>query len=242
MSKFQFKQFEIQQDRCAMKIGTDGVLLGAWANIVQAPFILDIGTGTGVLALMAAQRNPHATIYAVEIEVDAYRQAAENIQNSPWAERIHIFHQSIQNYTLQNTILFDSIISNPPYFDHKASYFIADEARLTARNTSELSFEILLLCVQQLLDSQGNFSVILPCQEGNIFIQKAVAMGFYLKTLTKVQPRADKEANRFLIELVKYPCEVFENQLAIRNAGKGQQDYTVEYLALHKDFYKWKMC
>lgn len=220
-----------------MKIGTDTVLLGAWAAIVQASSILDIGTGTSILALMAAQRNPNAIIHAVEIEKEASEQAAENILRSPWTQRISLFHQSIQDYTQQTTTLFDSILSNPPYFDHKASSHISDEARQKARHTSELSFETLLHCVQKLLHPQGNCSVILPVQEGNHFIQQALAMGFYLKTLTKVQPRADKEANRLLIELVKYSSETIENQIAIRNAGKGQQDYTEAYKGLHSGFY-----
>ena len=238
VSNFKFKQFEIQQDKCAMKIGTDAVLLGAWANIVQAFYILDIGTGTGILALMAAQRNPNAVIHAVEIEAAAQLQAAQNIRNSPWAQRIQVFPQSIQDFTQTfPDKQYDSILSNPPYFDHKASSYISDEARQTARNTSELSFETLLHCIQKLLHPQGNCSVILPVQEGNNFIKQALAIGFYLKTLTKVQPRADKEPNRLLIELVKYPCEVVENELTIRNAGKGQQDYTEGYKELHGGFY-----
>lgn len=235
---FRFKQFEIQQDKCAMKIGTDAVLLGAWANIVQASSILDIGTGTGILALMAAQRNPNVSIHAVEIDPLAQLQATENIQNSPWAQRIQVFPQSIQDFTqIFPDKQYDSIISNPPYFDHQASSHISDKARQKARHTSELSFETLLYCIQKLLHPQGNCSVILPVQEGNNFIKQALAIGFYLKTLTKVQPRADKEANRLLIELVKYSCETIENQIAIRNAGKGQQDYTEVYKDLHRGFY-----
>lgn len=237
MSVFRFKQFEIKQDKCAMKIGTDGVLLGAWANISQASSILDIGTGTGLLTLMAAQRNLKASIYAIEIEQQAYKQASENINNSNWNKRLTIVHQSIQSYVKKPHIpQYDSIISNPPYFEIETNYSIKNKARRQARSTDGLSFKTLLDCAFNLLKPSGNFSVILPTQEGYSFIALAVKKNFYVKQLIDVIPRVGKNANRLLIELVKKPTNCKENTLIIRSSGKGNHDYTSDFEALHKDF------
>ena len=221
-----------------MKIGTDGVLLGAWAEIAQAPNILDIGTGTGVLALMAAQRNPNAQITAIDIEEQAYQQASENILMSPWKDRIAVHHQSIQDYSKQyKAAPFHSIISNPPFFDIKASTFIGNEARRLARQTTELTFTNLLEAAYSLLGETGNFSLVLPMQEGNTLVALAQTMGFHLKRLTTVIPRVAKKPNRLLIELVKYNCTTQHSTLTIRNSGQQYHDYTEEYLYLHKEFY-----
>ncbi|WP_264791131.1 tRNA1(Val) (adenine(37)-N6)-methyltransferase [Aureispira anguillae] len=220
-----------------MKIGTDGVLLGAWAAIAQASSILDIGTGTGLLALMAAQRNNLANIHAIEIEEQAYLQAAENITLSKWSQRIQIFHQSIQAYTTNFSLpLYDSIISNPPYFKIEASTNILDQARRQARSTDTLSFDALLDCVQQLLNPLGNFSVILPIKEGKSFAQLAIEKGFYLKRCIEVIPRIGKPSNRLLLELVLSPSECQLGELIIRREGKNNHNYTSEFEQLHKDF------
>lgn len=221
-----------------MKIGTDGVLLGAWAKIAQAPNILDIGTGTGVLALMAAQRNTQAQIDAIDIEVQAYQQAIENINISPWKKRINIFHQSIQDYT-QNYqgSPYQSILSNPPFFEVQSSTFIKNKERRLARQTDALSFSTLLECVYNILSDTGSFSVILPLQEGNQFITLAEETNFNINRLTKVIPRVGKQPNRLLIELVKYTCTTTFSDLTIRNSGQQYHDYTEEYISLHKEFY-----
>jgi tRNA1Val (adenine37-N6)-methyltransferase len=238
MSDFRFKNFGIQQDKCAMKIGTDGVLLGAWANIAQASSILDIGTGTGVLAIMAAQRNTEGNIHAIEIEKEAYLQATKNSLKSPWQERILVIHDSIQNYSNKpNLHLYDSIISNPPFFDVRTNTQIENKARSKARSTDSLTFESLLDAVLLLLTPKGNFSLTLPLQEGRFFIELAKEKGFYLRRLTEVIPRVGKTVNRLLIELVLYPTTPIEDSLTIRNEGKVYHDYTPAYTLLHQDFY-----
>lgn len=238
MSSFKFKKFEIQQDKCAMKIGTDTVLLGAWAAIAQASSILDIGTGTGILALMCAQRKPSSLIHAIEIEAQAYQQATENIQQSPWAKTIQTVHQSIQDYCKQPLLpSYDSIISNPPFFENKKSTSINNQERSTARITEQLSFQDLLDCILLLLKPSGNFSLILPIQEGNIFIQLALSKGFYLKQKIEVISRIGKDPNRLLIELVLAPTASHFSSLTIRNTGTVYHDYTKEYIDLHQDFY-----
>lgn len=237
MSTFRFKKFEIQQDRCAMKIGTDGVLLGAWANIVQASSILDIGTGTGVLALMSAQRNPKALIHALEIDQDAFYQASDNLKNSPWQDRLTISHQSIQDYTKHSqTPIFDCIISNPPYFKIETGTLIQNTARRQARSTDALTFTTLLDCVQIILHPLGSFSVILPIQEGQEFMQLALQKSFYVKRCVKVVPREGKISNRFLIELVLYNTPIEEDTLIIRTIEKGNHNYTSKFKQLHKEF------
>lgn len=237
MSTFRFKQFKIEQDKCAMKIGTDGVLLGAWANIAQASSILDIGTGTGVLALMAAQRNLDANIHALEIDFAAFSQASDNANNSLWENRLTILHQSIQTYTRSPLIeKFDSIISNPPYFKIEASTTIKDTARRQARSTDSLTFSTLLENVKILLQPFGNFSVILPTQEGNEFIKLALEKKFYIKQYIEVIPRVGKLSNRLLIELVLYDTVTIKNSITIRTLEKGNHNYTSEFRELHKDF------
>lgn len=152
---FRFKQFVIHQEGCAMKVGTDGVLLGAWAQ--GGKRILDIGTGTGILALMMAQRFPDASITAIDIDNDAFRQAEENIANSPFADRINVVHSSLQNFPNE---MFDCIVSNPPFFED--SLLCPDEQRSLARHTASLSFRELILCSSQLLTDNGVMSMIVP--------------------------------------------------------------------------------
>lgn len=237
MSTFRFKKFELQQDKCAMKIGTDGVLLGAWANIVQASSILDIGTGTGVLALMSAQRNSTALIHALEIDQEAFYQARDNLKNSPWQKRLSVSHQSIQEYTTHpQRPTFDCIISNPPYFKIETGTHIQNTARRQARSTDALTFTTLLDCVQVVLHPLGSFSVILPIQEGKEFVELAIKKKFYVKRYVKVIPREGKVSNRLLIELVLYKTTVEEDTLTIRTIEKGNNNYTSEFKRLHKEF------
>ena len=159
-SWFQFQQFKIHQDRCAMKISTDAILLGGMADFQNPTKILDIGTGTGVVSLMLAQRFPQASIVAVEVDDDAASQAYENFQQSPFSERLKLVHSKIQNL---NGEKFDLIVSNPPYFsDHLKS---ADPKRIKALHTDELSFQDLLGKVAELLSPNGSFWVILPMRQ-----------------------------------------------------------------------------
>ncbi len=221
-----------------MKIGTDCVLLGAWANTVQASSILDIGSGSGILALMSAQRNKDAEIHAIEIDREASIQARENTSNSKWSDRIKTLHISVQDYCKKNNKKkYDSIISNPPYFDKKSNTDILNPERSKARSSETLSFDDLQDSVQSLLKNSGNFSLILPLNEGHEFIRTSLEKGFFLKRLTEVIPREGKAVNRLLIELVTSPSKTLRSILTIRNSGKGQHDYTGEFTEMHKKFY-----
>lgn len=238
MSIFKFKQFSIQQDQCAMKVGMDGVLLGAWANIKSATSILDIGTGTALLALMMAQRSATSVIDAVEIDDLAYQQATHNVAQSAWNNRIKLYSQSIQEFAKQQDPHYSLIISNPPFFGNENTLANSKQRQL-ARSTHSLSHLELLTIVQQLLIPQkGVFCLILPIQEGEQFILDAPKYGLYLKKLTKVIPRAGKQANRLLIELCNFEIEqAVHTKLIVRNQGTVYHDYTSEYIDLCKAFY-----
>ncbi len=170
MSKFSFKQFSVQQDRCAMKVGTDGVLLGAWCPIDNNPFsILDIGTGTGIIALMLAQRSHADQIDALEIDEDAYEQAVENFENSPWSDRLFCFHAGLDEFVDEPEDEYDLIVSNPPFYSE--DYKTDNSQRVLARFQDAMPFEELVQAADLLLLSEnGIFSVIIPYKEEERFI------------------------------------------------------------------------
>lgn len=221
-----------------MKVGMDGVLLGAWANIKSASSILDIGTGTALLALMMAQRSALATIDAVEIDDLAYQQAKFNVAQAAWHNRIKLYHQAIQDFASSQNLQYSLIISNPPFFGHNSTLANGKQRQL-ARSTDSLSHTELLSAAQQLLiPQQGVFCLILPMLEGEQFIEDAPKYGLYLKKLTKVIPRINKPANRLLIELSNYkPEKTIHTELIVRNQGNVYHDYTPEYIDLCKAFY-----
>lgn len=220
-----------------MKIGTDGVLLGAWANIVQASSILDIGTGTGLLALMAAQRNTQALIDAVEIDTNAQYQATSNFEQSPWSNRLKLFPCAIQDYLDQATPhYYDSIICNPPYYPQDRHSFIQDKARQQARSTISLDFTTLLDAVQQLLKPSGNFSLILPQQEASIFLEAALTKNWWIAQKVAVIPRVGKNSNRVLLELKQQYCKCVESSITLRPPQNSSKRYTADFEKLHYDF------
>lgn len=236
---FRFKQFVVWHDKCAMKVNTDGVLLGAWADSSQATRILDIGTGTGLIALMLAQRNAHALIDAVEIEHNAHQQATFNFAQSPWATRLQAHLTAVQQWATATPTRYDLIVSNPPFFEIGKHSTSQQQNRQTARYTGSLSHETLLHTAYHLLSEQGVFSLILPSQQGQSFIEQATTKNsFFLHHLTQIAPREGKLPTRWLIELRKTPApQTTHNQWAIRRLGSGYHDYTAEYIALTRDFY-----
>lgn len=220
-----------------MKIGTDGVLLGAWANIAQASSILDIGTGTGLLALMAAQRNTKALIDAVEIDPDAQNQAKNNFEQSPWANRLQLFPYALQDYLQQKVPhYYDSIICNPPYYPQNSHSFIQDKARRQARSTISLDFSTLLNAAQQLLKPSGNFSLILPQLEADRFLKIAQTQNWWLLQKVAVIPRAGKNSNRVLLELKQQYCKCVESSIILRSPKNSSKIYTAAFEKLHRDF------
>ena len=231
---FQFKQFRINQEGAAMKVGTDGVLLDAWVNIDKAKSFLDIGTGTGLIAIMLAQRtNDDSKIDAIEIDNSSYQQAVNNFDDCSWSDRIKAFHTSFQDFVSNTSSKYDCIVSNPPYFIN--SLKAKDESRTQARHADGLPFEDLIEGAKNLLNPEGKFSVILPVQEGNIFIRIARIAGFSLSKKIEVLPNPGKIAKRLLIELTLTNSKTIESQLCVEN---GQRHvYSPEYIELCKDFY-----
>lgn len=231
---FRFKQFELQQDRCAMKVGTDGVLLGAWANTQDTTHALDIGTGTGLIALMLAQRAPELRVDAVEIDEASSEQARYNIAASPWASRMQVFCQPVQDYARSAQQPYDLIVSNPPFFT--GGNFNSGENRLSVRHTVKLPHGDLLIAVRQLLAEQGRFCVILPYLEGLRFQERAEAYHLYCTRITEVTPVPGKPVERLLMQFEPTPKGQVTDQLLLRNRGGGE-DYTEAYRALTKEFY-----
>lgn len=217
-----------------MKVGTDGVLLGAWTNTYNKRRILDIGTGTGLIALMLAQRSD-AIITAVDAEENACEQATINFNSSPWKDRLTIVHSKIQD--LNDVEKFDLVVSNPPYF---SGYYSSDDlSRDIARSADILlSYEDLIASAKRLLKEDGRLSLILPSDQQERIIAVANQFGLTLSRLTFVKTKITKEAKRILIEFVNDSSdfEVIEDELIIQSADNGRV-YTQEYINLTKDFY-----
>ncbi|NEO58522.1 MAG: methyltransferase [Okeania sp. SIO3B5] len=230
-NKFRFKQFTILQDRCAMKVGTDGTLLGAWIDISGAEKILDIGTGTGLISLMLAQRSL-AQIDAVEIDVNSSIQARENVERSPWLDRIKIHNYSIQEYTESCEKKYDLIVSNPPFFENASK--AAKKARTVARHTDFLSQTDLLQTAVELLSDTGKLAVIYPVEQAKNFQTKARFFGLFCHKKLYVKPMPEIPTKRILMELSKNKLSPQEDTLIIEAK---QCLYTPEFIALIKDFY-----
>ncbi|NIY93986.1 tRNA1(Val) (adenine(37)-N6)-methyltransferase [Vibrio diazotrophicus] len=231
---FKFKQFSIEGGQSGMPVSTDGVLLGAWAfqeSLSGNPpsNILDIGTGTGLLALMCAQRFSNAEIHAIDIDQHAYHAAKINVSHSPWAERIVVEQANILDASLSKT--FDAIICNPPYFnDGEHSQHVQ---RATARHTKTLEHNQLIHISYQLLTEQGTASFILPTTEGEQFIALAKDAGFYLARVCKIKPTTNKPINRLLFEVRKQETSTEHSELIIRD----ELGYTQAFTELTRSFY-----
>ena len=237
MSKkpFIFKQFEVQQDRCAMKIGTDGVLLGAWADIQEnTNSILDIGTGTGVIALMVAQRSSAQLIDALEIDENAYEQAVENFEQSDWGDRLFCYHAEFGEFVeeMQDEEKYDLIISNPPFYN--SDYKTTSEERDIARFQDALPFELLLEGSTYLLSENGKLAVIIPKNQEEYFLDVAKNFGLFPEKITYVKGSPTTEIKRCLILLNLNPTKTAKDELIIEH---DRHQYTKEYQNLVSPFY-----
>ena len=247
---FHFKQFTVAHNHCAAKIGTDGVLLGAWTSLETNPnSILDIGTGTGIIALMLAQRSASQTIDALELEDNAYEQATQNFENSPWGDRLFCYHAHLHEFAVDIDEQYDLIVCNPPFY--KDAYQTEDNARNKARFEDAMPFELLVGAVLKLLSPNGTFNVIIPYQEEATFIHLCAQGHLFPSRITRVQGTPTSEAKRSLLEF-KHLDSAQHNYRAVP-AGKQESktttpinqliiererhDYTTEYINLVKDFY-----
>lgn len=231
--EFKFKQFTIQQDRCAMKIGTDGVLLGAWVSLENDPdSILDIGAGTGILSLQLAQRSIAETIEAIEIDENAFEQCVENFEDSPWGDRLFCFHASAQEFAEEIDAEFNLIIANPPFYSD--DYKTESESRNQARFTDSLPFRDLAIMAFQFLSEDGIFALILPRKEEENFIAIASEVGLSPKRICRVKGSPTSEVKRSLLEFSFQETETIFEELIIEIS---RHHYTKEYQDLVKDFY-----
>ncbi len=231
---FKFKQFSINQDKCAMKVGTDGVLLGAWCPIDNNPkSVLDIGTGTGIIALMLAQRTNAEQIDALEIDENAFEQATDNFENSIWSDRLFCFHAGLDEFINEPEDEYDLIISNPPFFveDFKST----DEGRNLARFLDAMPFEQLIEAADLLLSENGVFAVIIPFKEEQNFINLASNFELYPIKITRVRGTFNTPIIRSLLAFKRFEMPILvANELVIEIE---RHNYTNEYIELTKDFY-----
>jgi tRNA1Val (adenine37-N6)-methyltransferase len=230
--KFEFKQFTINQSKCAMKVGTDAVLLGAWVEINEAKRILDIGTGTGVIAMMMAQKSK-AEIVALDIDAMACQQSLENVKTTPWVDRVSIYNESLQQFASKHTSKFDLIVSNPPYFVD--AFKSAEESRNQARHADQLPFIDLINCAIQLLNSGGRICLILPTKESMKFRELAASNKLFLTKIMHVKTTEYKDEKRQLLQFELVNKKLLEETLVIEQDER--HCYSKEYKELTKDFY-----
>ena len=228
---FSFKQFTIYQDKSAFKVGTDGVLLGACADITGVRSILDIGSGTGLISIMLEQRCG-AEITAIEPDEASFLQTCENISLCPWPERIKGIHTTLQNFD-QEHIRFDLIVTNPPYFNDSLKN--PDPRKSSARHTDSLSSEDILRGASKFLTEEGSLQLILPYAEGNIFIAEANKFGLYCNSILKIRPLPTSEIRRLILTFSRIKKKPVESFLTIEHGSR--HEFTEEYINLTKEFY-----
>jgi tRNA1Val (adenine37-N6)-methyltransferase len=226
--------FAIQQDRCAMKVGTDSVLLGAWCPIENNPFsVLDIGAGTGILSLMIAQRSNAEQIDALEIDEDAYEQCVENFENSPWGDRLFCFHAGLDEFVEEPEDEYDLILSNPPFYGE--NYKSENEQRDLARFQDALPFEDLIEAADLLLSENGIFAVIIPHKEEDRFIDLCAQAELFPFKITRVKGSHNTPIVRSLLAFKRFELPVLSADELVIEINR--HEYTNEYIALTKDFY-----
>jgi len=227
---FSFKQFTIYQDKSAFKVGTDGVLLGAYADLNGVTNILDIGSGTGLLSIMLAQRC-EAMITAIEPDHDSFIQSCENVNLVEWQKRIKIVNSDLQNFNSDNE-KFDLIVTNPPYFCD--SLKSPDPRKSAARHNDSLTTVEIVTGVKRLLKDDGRLQLILPYVEGNVFIADASRYGFYCNNILKIRPLPESEIRRLILTFTRTKKIPVEKFLTIEH---GRHQFTDDYINLTKDFY-----
>ncbi len=236
MKPFQFKEFTVQQDKTAMKVGTDGVLLGAWCDLGEFPdAILDIGAGTGVISLMLAQRSDAMTIDAVELDDNAYEQTVENFEQSDWGDRLFCYNSSFNEFAdemAEEEEQYDVIVSNPPFYTD--DFETESDARNKARFTSSLSFKDLIVGVSKILSERGMFSVVIPFKEEENFVELAKENNLFLNKVCHVKGNENTAVKRSLLSFSFEEKEIEKEELIIE---KERHQYTDAYINLTKDFY-----
>ncbi len=233
MQAFHFKQFTINHSKSAHKVGTDGVLLGAWTSLNHYPIdILDIGAGTGLVSLMMAQRSSAENIEAIEVDGEAYEECVENFENSQWNDRLFCYHGDIKAFADEPDLGYDLITCNPPFFqnDQSQSYSSRDQARKQVN----LTYEELLTCVQKLLSKNGEFSTIIPYSDYKYFMQIGENCGLFPHQITHVKGHAEADFKRSLIQFSFQKNPLILDELVLEIS---RHNYTKAYKDLVKAFY-----
>ena len=235
--KMEFKRFTVLDDKCAMKIGTDAVLLGAIATHPNPKHILDIGAGSGIVALMLAQRFPNSSVTAVELENGAALQASDNFTNSPFFERLNCINDSFQNISSTKTLgKFDLIVSNPPFFDgtSKSPY----EPRNMARHEDYLKIDELFSGIENVIEDEGVFIVVWPVEREEVLTQSAAKHYYYQVYRSEIRATSNHEAVRIISGFSKVrPPEIIEGEIILESGVGENRVFTPEYLKLVKDFF-----
>ncbi len=229
---FQFKKFSVEDSDSTMKVGTDGVLVGAWADVEGATSILDIGSGCGLIALMMAQRSKAKRIDAIEIDPASAEQAGHNVANSPWQKRIQVINTSLQIFSKNQSRTYDLLVSNPPFFEN--SLKPGDRKKNLSKHTDSLSFTELLMHASRLMHNDSRFCVILPWDQQVRFTNLALAAGLYKTKELSIIPREGRITNRIIMELRRKRQANASQQIAIRSRDGSN---TAEYRNLTRDFY-----
>ena len=231
--QFRFKQFSLEQDRCAMKVGTDGVLLGAWTSLDHDPeSIMDIGSGSGLMALQLAQRSDAPMIDAVEIDHDAFEQCVANFEASPWSDRLFCYHASIQEYASEIEEEYDLIICNPPFFDQDVRS--TDPKRDLARFEDALPLKHLMICALHLLSAEGRLSIVIPKEKEEEALALAAELDLFPRRLCRVQGSPNSPIKRVMLEFGLEQTPIQEQLLMLRNEDGS---WTDEYVNLVDEFY-----
>lgn len=229
MAGFKFKHFEIHQDRCAMKVGTDGVLLGAWA--LGGKRILDIGSGTGLISLMMAQRYPEAQVVGIDLDAEACAEARENVAASPFADRVNIVDCRLQDY--ESVEKFDAIVSNPPFFLNSLKN--PDSKRSMARHADSLPFRELFRGVKLLLSDDGVFSAIVPVEVLEAFASEGYMLGFYLLRQCGIKTVERKQPKRYLLTFAKHRSMEMDDMVETMMDSEGNSSEW--YAKITEEFY-----
>ena len=240
MRPFRFKQFSVRQQQSAMKVGFDGVLLGAWANITACKRIVDVGSGTGLIALMLAQRTADqglTTIDAVEIDEKAYAESLQNAADSPWCNRIACHHRRIQEFGAANEEAFNHAVCNPPFFDADARGQSNDEEtpRMIARHSTRLTLAELFESSSRIVSDAGRLSLILPIARAASAVAIAAENRLHCSRRTDVKPNPSADAKRVLMEFRRTAVSIESNSITIETETR--HAYSEEFIALTREFY-----
>ncbi len=232
---FRFKQFTILQEKAAFKVGTDSIILGASANHPQNGRILDIGTGTGLLALMMAQKYPEASIDAVENDSNSAKQAKKNFDSSPFAHQITLFDEDINNFVQGKKPVYDLIVCNPPFFNQEEGTLSPHKNKQKARHSVSLSFEQLINVVSKVLAENGRFFTIMPISQHELIKKSIQKASLFITGTTFINPKPSKPPHRLLFQIERQPAQHQINHLTIETEKRHR--YTRAYFDLTKSYY-----